>query len=402
MIYNMNYLRGMVKIRISGAMPERFINLCLTEHILLWGITKVEADLLAWISLHDFFRIRPLAACSHTKVTVLARCGLPFVLKRLRERQMLLVGTILFFLLLYVCSSYIWFIEITGMKHIPAEQIRYLAAQQGLKPGTLKTSLAVKAIEREIALQLPEAAWVGIQFTGTRAIIEVVEKTLPQAQDKMPAHLIAAKDGVIAEIIVLAGQPVVKSGNTVKKGDMLIKGVQPAPAAENQPPAANISPEFVRAKGLVKARVWYEGYAESELDHTTASLTGSKQLALQVQLGTTRLSLNENNGQPPYPAFEAEIIHKHWPLWRNREPAVESTITIYRELNIQHWVIPYEQARTAAQAKALQGVQHNIPETAQIISRQYEIVSTPAENIVRIKVNVETIEDIGQTIPVSQ
>ena len=59
MIFNPNYLRGAVKIRVIGTMPERFINLCITEQILLWGINKKGEDLVVWIGLNDFFKIRP-------------------------------------------------------------------------------------------------------------------------------------------------------------------------------------------------------------------------------------------------------------------------------------------------------------------------------------------------------
>lgn len=404
MIYNAKYLRGAVKIRISGSMPERFINLCIIEQILLWGITKIDEDLIAWIRLDDFFRIRPLVIASHTKVKVLAQRGLPFVVKRAKRRKTLMVGVILFFALLYTLSSYIWFVEITGLKNVPDQGIRYVAEQYGLRPGSIKNGINSKAIEREIALQIPEVAWVGINFTGTRAVIEVVEKTMPKQEDKAPAHLVACKDGVISEIIVLAGQAAVKNGNTVKKGDLLIKGFALEPVqigVEGQPLINNIPPEPIRAQGIIKARVWYEGYAETELKQTTITRTGNQQMAVIMKLGSHEVAFNEIPEQS-YEEFETEIIYKQWPLWRNRQLAVESTITIYREINSTHIEKSIEQARNEAYNKALQAVQSNIPETAQIVVHNYEVVKTPAENIVRVKVNVETIEDIGQTINISQ
>lgn len=400
----MNYLRGTVKIRISGIMPERFINLCITEQIFLWGINKINEDLVAWIRLDDFFRIRPLVICSHTKVKVLAQRGLPFVVKRIKQRKMLMLGSILFFALLYTLSSYIWFVEITGLKNVSEQGVRTVAEQYGLRPGAVKTGINSKMIEREIALHVPEIAWVGINFTGTRAVIEVVEKTMPNQEDKLPAHLIAGKDGVITEIIALAGQAAVKNGDTVKKGDLLIKGIafEPVPIpAEGQPPITTVPQELIRAKGIIKARVWYEGYAETELKQTSTARTGNQQLAVTIKIGSTAMSFNELPEQP-YKEFETEIIYKQLPLWRNRELAVESTITIYREMTSNYIEKSFEQACNEAHAKAIQTVQNSIPETAQILSHNYEVLKTSEENIVRVKVNVETIEDIGQTINISQ
>lgn len=404
MICNTKYLRGAVKIQISGSIPERFINLCIADQILLWGISKNNEDIIAWIGLTDFFRIRPLVVCSRTKIKVLSHRGLPFVIKRIKRRKMMLVGVVLFIILLNLLSSYIWFVEITGLKNVPEEGIRYIADQQGLKAGVVKDGLNVKIVEREILLNVPEVAWVGINFTGTKAIIEVVEKTMPKQEDKAPAHIIAAKNGVITEIIALAGQPSVKIGDTIKKGDLLVKGFipEPAPAADaGQPQVINVPGQLIRAKGIVKARVWYESYAEVERKEKSVTRTGNRQVAVALKINDKELSFNATPNQP-FREFETEITHKQMPQWRNSGFTVESTITIYHETNSTLMEKSFEKARDEAHAKAIQLVQTSIPETAQIISRNYEVLKTPEEDIVRVKVNVETIEDIGQTINISQ
>ncbi|HWR42669.1 sporulation protein YqfD [Sporomusa sp.] len=404
MIFNTKYLRGAVKIRISGSIPERFINLCITEQILLWGITKTNEDLIAWIGLDDFLKIRPLVIRSHTKVRVLSHRGLPFAIKRAKRRKALMAGAILFIILLNILSSYVWFVDITGLKTMPENAIRYVASQHGLQPGAVKEGVNIKTIEREILLNVPEVAWVGINFMGTRAVIEVVEKTMPKQENKAPAHIVATKDGVITEIIALAGQPAVKKGDTVKKGDLLVKGFTPEPtstAAEGQPMVINVPRELIRAKGIIKAWVWYESYAEAELKKTTVTRTGNRQAEVALKIGDSELSFNTTPDQP-FQEFESEIIHKQLPLWRNSEFTVESTIKLYYEVNSNLTVKSFEEARDEAHAKAIQVVQNIIPETAQILSRNYEILKTPEENIVRVKVNVETIEDIGQTINISQ
>lgn len=405
MIFNTKYLRGAVKIQITGMIPERFINLCMAEQILLWGITKVDDDLIAWISLDDFFRIRPLVLRSNTRIRVLSHRGFPFVIKRAKKRKMLMAGAVLFIVLLNIMASYVWFVDITGLKNMPESEIRQVASEYGLKPGAVKSDVNTKTIEREILLNIPEVAWVGINFTGTRAVIEIVEKTMPKPEAKTPAHIVATKDGVITEIIALAGQPAVKIGDTVKKGDLLIKGFMPEPTAptavEGQPPVIHVPPELIRAKGIIKARIWYESYAEAELAQKTAARTGNRQAEVTLKIGTSELTFNAPSARP-FPESECEIIHKRLPLWRNSEIAVESTIKLYYEVNSNVTIRSLAEARDEAQAKALQLVQNIIPETAQILSRNYEILKTPEENIMRVKVNVETIEDIGQTITISQ
>ncbi len=108
-------------------------------------------------------------------------------------------------------------VTISGPPEIPADTVRAVAFRQGLRPGVLKSSVDRIGIEKAIVLEIPEAAWAGIDFTGTRAVIEVVAKTLPGPDDRAPAHVVAAKDGTITEIIVLAGQGMVSKGKAVKR-----------------------------------------------------------------------------------------------------------------------------------------------------------------------------------------
>jgi similar to stage IV sporulation protein len=396
-----NYLQGVVHIRISGAFPEKFINLCLARGIFLWGIFRDNGDLVACVRLADFLRIRPLVRLSRCRVQVVGHDGFPFTLKRVRRRKMMVMGGLLFFFFLNLLSSYVWFVDVSGQKMLAAESIRALVAEHGLKPGVRKELVDVKALEKEVLLTLPEVAWVGIRVTGTRAVVEVVEKTLPKPEDKSPAHVIAAKDGVITEIIALAGQAAVKKGDTVKKGDLLIKGFTPTPPPEDgKPPVIMVPASLIRAGGIVKARVWYESYGESGLSQEVAERTGGQVMAITVRVGQHEVILKKAP-EPPFPAYDTEVIRKKLPGGRNSDFIVESTINIFHELSsVKHDISP-EQARDLARGKALSSVQNLIPEGAQVLGRDIAVLQTAEPGLVRVRVLVETVEDIGQTMNIN-
>lgn len=395
-----NYMAGAVKIQISGNIPEKFINLCIAQHIFLWGIKKEGDVLYAWLRLPDFFRIREIVRISQTQIEVIRFFGMPFLIKRMKQRKMLVMGAVLFFFALNVLSSYIWFVDITGLKTISAERINTIAISQGLKPGASKEAVDTKLLERHILLNIPEAAWVGVSFTGTRAIIEVVEKTLPKTEDKRPAHIISGKDGVVSEIIVVAGQAAVKKGDTIKKGDILVKGFavdSTIPASPQSPQIITIPNQLLRANGIIRAQVWYESYGEAQLIKEWNRRTGNKQMAVDVLIGDQQYSLKAVN-DPPYPRFETEVIHKKIAQWRNSWLTVESTINIYHEVEALTAQLTMEEARDEAKSLALQGVQHQIPENAQILSRNVEVMKTNEDKIVRVKARIETIEEVGQLV----
>lgn len=395
-----NYISGTVRICIRGAMPEKFVNLCIAQHIFLWGITKDNDNFYVSMRLPDFFRVRHIAKISRVRVHVVSHRGLPFLIKRVKRRKMLLIGAIICFVMLNVMSSYIWFVDVTGIKSLPSSRIQEIAYQNGLRPGISKEGINAKQIEKEILVNIPEIAWVGVTFSGTRAVIEVVEKTLPKQEDKAPANIVALKDGVITEYIVLAGQGAVKKGDTVKKGDMLIKGIVPEQIMTNelgQPIITNTVPQVIKANGIIKARIWYEGYGEAEIATPAYHRTGKREVAVTVAIGTNQLALKRAY-LDPNARFEAEIVHKKLPIWRNSSFTVESTINIYHEVDILWVEKTVEEARDEARSKALASVQSIIPETAHVLSRSSEVLQTTEPNLVRVKVSIETIEEIGQSV----
>lgn len=397
-----NYFRGSVRIRISGPFPEKFINLCLARDIFLWGIFRDDGDLIAFIRLADFLRIRPLVRMSRSRVQVVGHGGLPFTVKKVRRRKMMVIGAVVFLFLLNLLSSYIWFVDVSGHKVLAADSVRTLVANHGLRPGARKDLIDTKTLEKEVLLTLPEVAWVGITVTGTRAVVEIVEKTLPRAEDKSPAHVVAAKDGVITEIIALAGQAAVKKGDTVKKGDLVIKGFPPPPPSEDgNPPVITVPATLIRASGIVKARVWYESYGEAGLSQEITERTGRQVMAITLKVGQHEIVLKKAPEQP-FPRFETEVIGKKLPGGRNSEFIVESTINIFHELTSAKHDISPEQARDLARGKALSTVQKLIPEGAQVLGRDIAVLQTAETGLVRVKVMVETVEDIGQTMNINQ
>ena len=95
MVEFLKYVRGYLRIRVSGFSPERFMNLCSNKGILLWKIER-EGDVY-YMNIHlDGFRaLRPIVRKTGTKVAVLERCGLPFFLPKLFRRKAFIGGLML-------------------------------------------------------------------------------------------------------------------------------------------------------------------------------------------------------------------------------------------------------------------------------------------------------------------
>ncbi len=80
------YIRGFVKIQITGYSPERFINLCTSKKIFIWNIKEVSNGYSLYMGLDNYKGIKPLLKKTSTKTEVLEKHGLPFFIHKHRKR----------------------------------------------------------------------------------------------------------------------------------------------------------------------------------------------------------------------------------------------------------------------------------------------------------------------------
>ena len=71
---------GQVRVRVTGAPLERFLNLCLRENIRLRALERQDWNRLeCTLTLHDFRKLRTKMGRTGCRVHILRRKGLPFL-----------------------------------------------------------------------------------------------------------------------------------------------------------------------------------------------------------------------------------------------------------------------------------------------------------------------------------
>ena len=231
MVEFLKYVRGYLRIRVSGFSPERFMNLCSNKGILLWKIER-EGDVY-YMNIHlDGFRaLRPIVRKTGTKVAVLERCGLPFFLPKLFRRKAFIGGLMLAVAFWMISSLFIWDIQTAGNYRITDDVFNTFLREQQVTVGMKKSGLDIGALEKEIRRTFPEITWASARLSGTKLLIEIKENDAPiitqQAAAEMGSELVTDYDGTVVAIIVRSGVPKVKVGDTVAKGDVLVAGNVP-------------------------------------------------------------------------------------------------------------------------------------------------------------------------------
>jgi similar to stage IV sporulation protein len=330
---------------------------------------------------------------------------------------MFLWGGFFFCLLLYLMSSFIWFVEVKSdrpLHYVTPNEILAAAEQEGLYRGAFKGNNLLTGMADRISNRIPQLAWVVINVKGTRATIEVVEQILPPRTEEAnnPANLVAAKDGVVKELLVLSGEGRVVENQTVRQGEVLISGIiQPKPlpgsaeAKEKGLSPVLPDPKYVRARGLVRARVWYEEESMVPMVLVQRQLTGASVKTVVICWGGKEIQVIGPKAIS-YAYYKKEqkkqtIIPTRWRNWRILNAPVEMVTTAFSEIQTTRQYLGPEKAGQMAEAEATKLVAAKIPTQAKVVDRKAEIISRDNQEV-RVRVIVETLEEIGQlqTIPV--
>lgn len=403
----LSYLFGYVTMVVRGKTLERFINMATTRGIRFWDIKRTGPDeIRVRTRLAGVKPLRHIARRTGSRFHVAGRSGLPFFLWRLRRRKMMALGGLFFLVALYFFSSFVWSVEVEGTKLIKPREVLEAARGGGLYAGVPKWRFDVPDVERKIRDDLERVSWVGIEIKGTRAKISVAEKKLPAADDDAPSNILAGKAGLVKEVLVLSGQAVVREGDTVLPGQLLISGEvwpqslleQPAEESADGENGSlrDVQPRYVRARGIVRARVWYEGYGEAPLREERRELTGRKESRTAVRV-LGREWVVTGPRKPPFKDFETETASGKRLEWRSFAAPVEIVTTTYREVKTVRERHSRAEALRVAEQRAADALKERLPGDAKVLNRRVEVIRTgTAEDLVRVKVVTETLEDIGK------
>lgn len=242
----LRFFRGYVSFKAQGGFPERFLNLCSKENIYLFDAQNQDDTLYASVSIKDYKKIREPARKSGMKVRITKKYGLRFFLNKNKKRVGLLFGMAVFFITISFLSSFLWSISITGCESMNERELLHFAQEMGLKEGAALSKINPDVLEEKFLMKFHDISWIGINISGSRANIEIVERDgkTPPPQEKTPSDIVASTDGQIKTLEVYNGTKMQKENSAVLKGDVLISGV-----TENR----NGTNEFRRARGYVTA-----------------------------------------------------------------------------------------------------------------------------------------------------
>ena len=225
----LRYVKGYVRIRITGYSPERFLNLCKYKKIPVWGLLPGRNFYDMNITIAGMKKLKPILRKTGTNLRIIEKIGLPFFLSGTAKGRFFFAGAAGCVLLVYILSLFIWNIEISGNHVRTDETILAFLRKQDVHCGMRASSVDCAGIARMIRKEYDDVIWVSASLKGSKIQIDIKENSDSREieEEEMTEEgtdLIAEKDGVIKEIVTRSGVPMVHAGDEVKTGDILVSG----------------------------------------------------------------------------------------------------------------------------------------------------------------------------------
>lgn len=280
------YIIGYINITVEGFFIEKFINICISKGIFFWKTNRSKSTIFsANISIKRFKEIVKIAKLCKCKIKINSKKGLPFIFYKYKKRKIFVFSLIVVVTSMIAISNFIWNIEVIGIddENMKKEIIEFIN-NEGITTGKLKKNINPQSIINSIRIKRDDIAWVGIKIKGTNLIIEVVKADAkPEIIDENDyCNIVAAKDGVIEKVQAQNGTPIVQKGDTVKKGDILIKGEMEGKYTEKR---------LVHSEGDIIAKVWYSETEKVYYNQIIANQTGNCERKYSININNFQINL---------------------------------------------------------------------------------------------------------------
>ncbi|MBE7017027.1 MAG: hypothetical protein E7420_02540 [Ruminococcaceae bacterium] len=384
------YLSGMAHIRIKGLIPESFLNSCADAAIELASIRRID-KFTAELKVHtgDIEPCKNIAKKCFCDLTVLSS-GKEWI-RTFRRKILPVIFMISLIGLVFWSKFYVWEIELKGNKNIPDGEILCALSECGVGCGSFWPGFSADSIRSKMLYRIPELSWITVNMHGSLAEVIIVERKSPPEMiyENECSNIISDKDAFIMEINTLEGKSVVKSGDAVKKGDILISGIVESSYSP---------PRFLHSLGSIKAETNNIFSAIRPSIKQKRIATGEKSRKYALIIGNKRINFYSSS------SISDSFCDKIISVWSPEiKGLIKLPLSIVKETSCYYTCEEYETDYYVA----AQELEYCLREELSREIKDGEILGeklnfSKNEGLIISTLRVRCVENIGRTVAVSE
>ena len=277
-----------VRIEAEGLFLERFVEKALEAGVRFSLIRRLdERHMLLETDSPGAREALALLERYRLRGRVAGMAGWPVLKGRLKARWTLLCGVLICAGLLAAFSGFVWRLEVADRSGAPVNaEVLDALSDWGARLPMRRRDVDTQLIRLRLLSRFPEYSYAGVRVSGATLRVELVRADdAPEVYDLAASRdLVALEGGVVLSVTVLDGVAAVQPGETVKKGQLLIRGEERISKEETR---------GVRARGEVMALVWYESECALPLWREETAFTGRVSRGSALALGGRQWTLTE-------------------------------------------------------------------------------------------------------------
>lgn len=335
-----HFFSGWVTVSTDSVCRSALAGLLWEAEIPFWHEKTAAGKVTVRIPWKDCPLFEETAVSAGLCFEIDAKGGLPVVLAFCRSRPGIPIGMILLLIWCLYSQNLIWRIEIEGCQNLPEAEVEAILTEAGCGVGDFVPLIDFDALHANLKAENPDIAWISVYMNGTTAEVQLRETrhgTDLSHPPEIKANVTASEAGEIVSVNVFEGQAVVKTGDVVLPGELLISGVVPMKTDEES------RTEY--AAGEVYAIVACPVSVEVSLQKKTKVYTGREKTKKSVKIFKKSINLFANTGIP-YATYDTIDKMEEVCLPGGYPLPVVLYSTVYREYEI------IEETRTPEEAAA--------------------------------------------------
>lgn len=380
----LSLLLGYVRIEVEGYYVERFINICTNRKILMWNLKREKGvKLYLNIGVSDFKSLTQIACKTKCKVKILKKRGIPFVLNRYKKRKIFAIFLILMLFCVYLSSKYVWNIEVLVEDNLVVENILDDLTEAGLSKGKLKSNINPDQIINEILLKRDDIAWIGLDMEGTNVKVNIVKAAdSPEIISNSDyCNIVASKSGIISKITAQNGTALVKPGDEVQEGDILIAGYMDGKYTDRR---------YVHSLGEVEAKIYYKESMCIRFNEEYFEQTGKTENKYEINFNNHKIKLYKKPSN--FEFCETQIEEKKLKVFKNFYLPISITKITNKEQIKKQKNYTLDEAITVGVETLSEKIEGQIENKQNIKNKKVE--TEEGENLVIVTVTYEVLENI--------
>lgn len=376
-----NYIKGYYIIVIEGVDTEKYLNFICKNNIPIYDVKRINKVKLEFkVSRRDYKKIKSIYRGNKFKIKVKQKLGIPFLARRIYKHKIMLLSGIVSLLLLLVTTQFITDVKIECPEGIDKEVLQEQLQECGLKPGTYKKSIDRRAIRDYIMKEIDEVAYVSINIKGTNVFVSITKKDDNKVKDTNLNYfnVIASKNGIIEKVIARSGESVVKTGDIVQKGDLLIQGAN-----------ASSMPE-------VWATTFYESNQKKAYIQFKNNRTGNSKKVYSINFYGKKFEIMRSI---KYKDYEIENKVHQIKIGDYTFPVKIVTSTFY-EIEKKQVKVSMDKLKEDLKKRALKDLEYIMAPSARKVDVNYKY--KVSQNMLEYMVTVQASEDISKVHPLNK